>query len=256
MDVFKNLAYSRPDGEKVKSDLHAQLEALKNAGSYEEAKAAFFRRQDIMTEFRTMNVIASIRADINTADEFYAGEMKFFHDLTPRLSVILKEFNEALAASPYRADFEKEYGDLLFKILDADIRTNSKDIIDEKIAEAGLVTEYSKTAASCKTMFRGEECNFYGLLKHMLSTDREERKEAMMAWADLYEGASARLEDIYGRLCELRRTEAAKLGFNNFIEMAYLSRHRFDYTSADIEKFRNAVQKYIVPAAAKIRAAQ
>ena len=256
MDKFKNLSYSRPDGEQVKADLRAQLEALKNASSYEEAKAAFFTRQDIMTEFRTMNVIASIRADINTADEFYAGEMKFFQTLTPHLSVILKEFNEALAASPFRPDFEKEYGDLLFKILDADIRTNSSEIIDEKIKEAGLVTEYSKTAASCKTVFRGEECNFYGLLKHMLSTDREERKEAMMAWADLYESASGKLEEIYGKLCVLRRQEAQKLGFNNFIEMAYLSRHRFDYTSAEIEEFRNAVQKYIVPIAAKIRNGQ
>ena len=113
-----------------------------------------------------------------------------------------------------------------------------------------------RTAASCKTMFRGEECNFYGLLKHMLSTDREERREAMIAWADLYESAAKDLEDQYAKLCALRRTEAEKLGFASYIDMVYLSRHRFDYTAADIAKFRDAVAKYVVPAAVQIREAQ
>lgn len=256
MEKFKDLQYERPSAETTEAALKEQLSAFRNAADYSEAKAAFLKRQDIMAEFRTMQVIASIRSNMNTADEFYRAEEDYFNTVTPKLSVVLKEFNEAVAAGTFRSEFEKEYGEQLFRLLDADIRTNSEDIVGEKIEEAKISSEYMRTAASCKTMFRGEECNFYGLLKHMLSTDREERKEAMIAWADLYESASADLEDQYARLCALRRTEAEKLGFGSYIDMVYMARHRFDYTSADIEKFREAVRTYIVPVASKIHEAQ
>ena len=256
MEKFSELRYERPSLEETQAALRAQLEAFRNAKSAEEAKQAFLARQDIRAEFRTMNVIASIRHDMNTADEFYNGEIDFFNASNPKLAVTLKEFNEALTASPFRKEFEAEFGQQLFRLLDADIRTNSAEIIPEKIEEASLAQAYSKTAASCKTVFRGEECNFYGLLKHMLSTDREERREAMNAWADLYESVSGDLEEQYGKLCAIRRTEAEKLGFDNYIDMAYMSRHRFDYKPADIETFRQAVIKYIVPAAVKIHEAQ
>ena len=47
-----------------------------------------------------------------------------------------------------------------------------------------------KDSAVAVTEFRGEQCNFYGLLKHMESPDRQERKEAFHAWAALYEKIS------------------------------------------------------------------
>lgn len=256
MEKFKDLQYVRPSAETTEAALKEQLSAFRSAASYEDAKAAFLKRQDIIAEFRTMQVIASIRSNMNTADEFYRAEEDYFNTVTPKLSVVLKTFNEAVAESRFRAEFEKEYGEQLFRLLDADIRTNSEEIVSEKIEEAKISSDYMRTAASCKTMFRGEECNFYGLLKHMLSTDRDERKEAMIAWADLYESASADLEDQYAKLCALRRREAEKLGFDNYIDMVYLSRHRFDYTAADIEKFREAVRTYIVPAAVEIHEAQ
>ena len=256
MEKFKDLQYVRPSAETTEAALKEQLSAFRSAASYEDAKAAFLKRQDIIAEFRTMQVIASIRSNMNTADEFYRAEEDYFNTVTPKLSVVLKTFNEAVAEGRFRAEFEKEYGEQLFRLLDADIRTNSEEIVSEKIEEAKISSDYMRTAASCRTMFRGEECNFYGLLKHMLSTDRDERKEAMIAWADLYESASADLEDQYAKLCALRRREAEKLGFDNYIEMVYLSRHRFDYTAADIEEFREAVRIYIVPAAVEIHEAQ
>ena len=75
--------------------------------------------------------------------------------------------------------------------------------------------EYSKAAASCKVDFRGETCNFYGLLKHMESTDREERKEAFEKWANLYEGVSDKLDELYDKLIEVRVEMAKKLGYDN-----------------------------------------
>ena len=256
MKRFKDLEYTRPSFEETEKEIYETLKEFREATDYETAKNALFRKQDISNEFRTMASIAHIRHDVDMADPFYDEEIQYLNSVMPKLSIVMKEFNEALASSGFRKDFENEFGDQLFKLLDADIRTNSSEVVEERITEAGLVNEYSKIAASCKTLFRGKECNFYGLLKHMLSTDRNERKEAFESWAALYESVSDRLDDVYGRLCTVRRKIADKLGFDNFIDLAYLSRHRFDYKPEDIERFRKAVVAYIVPIAEEIHESQ
>lgn len=256
MKRFKDLEYTRPSFEETEKEIYETLKEFREATDYETAKNALFRKQDISNEFRTMASIAHIRHDVDMADPFYDEEIQYLNSVMPKLSIVMKEFNEALTSSGFRKDFENEFGDQLFKLLDADIRTNSSEVVEERITEAGLVNEYSKIAASCKTLFRGKECNFYGLLKHMLSTDRNERKEAFESWAALYESVSDRLDDVYGRLCTVRRKIADKLGFDNFIDLAYLSRHRFDYKPEDIERFRKAVVAYIVPIAEQIHESQ
>lgn len=256
MDKFSELKYERPNVDEVIQSLKNELEVFKNAETFDEADNAFLKRQDITADFSTMSVLATIRSNMNTADEFYKEEVKFFAGAQAQLSVVMKEFNEAFMDSKFKPEFEKLYGIQLFKELEADIKTNGKEILDEKVEELNLQSDYAATAASCKTVFRGEECNFYGLLKHMLSVDREERKEAMNAWADLYESAAPVLEDQYAKLCANRRRQAEKLGFNSYIDMVYLIRHRFDYKAEDVAAFRNAVAEYVTPVAAKLHEAQ
>ncbi len=256
MNKFKDLQYVRPSFEETEKDLCDALKQFREASDYEAAKNALLKKQSLSNHFRTMASIAHIRHDINMADPFYDEEIQYLNSITPKLSVVLKDFNEALAASLFRKDFEKEFGQQFFRLLDADIRTNSSEVIEERIEESKLVNDYSKIAASCKTLFHGEECNFYGLLKHMLSSDRNERKKAMESWAVLYESVSDQLDDVYQRLCSVRRKIAEKLGFSNYIDFAYLSRHRFDYTPDDIEKFRKAIVSHIVPIAEQIHEKQ
>ena len=116
MEKFSELTYVRPSLEETQKQLQEQLEHFLSAATYDEAKEAFLKRQEINNEFRTMNVIASIRTDMNTADEFYAGESAFFHAANPELAVTMKAFNEAFVSSPFRPDFEKEFGPQLFRL--------------------------------------------------------------------------------------------------------------------------------------------
>ena len=49
---FKDLPYVRPDFAKIKTELAAITEKMKNAASYEEAKAAYFDFESIMSDLR------------------------------------------------------------------------------------------------------------------------------------------------------------------------------------------------------------
>lgn len=256
MQKFSELPYVRPDIAAVAAQYEAYNEAFRKAEAYEEAKAVFQKVQELETELGTISSLCSIRNTMDTTDEFYDAEMAYINENMPKLIPASKAFAEALVGGPFRAAFEKEYGYHFIAVLENNLRIQDARIIEDLVKESELSVEYSKITASCKTAFRGETCNFYGLLKHMESTDREERREAFEKWAALYESVSDQLDGVYDKLIEVRLSMAEKLGFENYTELAYLNMGRLDYKPEHVEKFREQVRTVITPAIARMREAQ
>jgi len=256
MEQFSKLTYKQPDMGAFKKTAKQQLKKLKNAASYEEARAAYMASQESSGHVMTSYVIAYIRNTLDTKDKFYDGEMKFFNRAIAMLMPLSKQMTEALLKTPFRAQFEEEFGKQLFSLAEMERKTQSKKIIFDLIRQGSIENAYKKTAAACKTTFRGEEVNFYGLLKHMESSDREERKEAYLAWAKLYEDISQKLDKQFDRLVRLRIRMAKKLNLPDYTTLGYLNMHRADYGPSEVEKFREQVKTIIVPAVSKLREAQ
>ena len=256
MGLFSEIAYTRPDMGALKKKLKTLLNTLKKAKTYEEARAAYLASQEETGHVETSYVVASIRNTLDTTDKFYDGEMQFFNRAVAQLMPVSKAFTEALLRSPYRAQFEAEYGRQLFTLAEIDQKTQSIKIIPDLILQGNLENVYKKTTAACKTTFRGEEVNFYGLLKHMESPDRTARKEAYLAWAALYEGISEKLDQQYDKLIRVRVRMAKKLGLPDYSALGYLGMHRADYGPDEVARFREQVRTVIVPAVAKLRQAQ
>ena len=247
MEKFADIKYERPDLAKFKKDYLALIGKLKRAGSYEEADEAVKEMEGLMNRVFTSYTVAMIRHNMNMKDEFYDGENSFFEREIPKNMMLIKKGTEAMLKSPHRKQLEEKYGSLMFKNAEIQAKLIKPSIIIPSIAENKLSSEYSKTAASCSVEFMGEKCNFYGLLKHMQSTDREERKAAFEAWAKLYEEASPKLDEIFGKLIRVRRKIAKKLGFKSYIDYAYLTRQRYDYGPDEVARFREAVRTTVTP---------
>ncbi len=215
MDTFSKIEYKRPDMGELKKNLNKLLDQFKKAKNYEEARATFLAYEKASGHFETIYVVASIRNTLDTTDKFYDGEMQFFNRAVAQLMPISKSFTEALLNSPFATRFEREFGRQLFTLAQIDQKTQSTKIISDLIHQGNLENEYKKITAACKTTFRGEEVNFYGLLKHMESADREERKEAYLAWAKLYEDISEKLDHQYDKLIKVRVRMAKKNGIRS-----------------------------------------
>ncbi|MGI6151696.1 MAG: M3 family oligoendopeptidase [Christensenellales bacterium] len=252
MDKFPQLQYVRPDMEAVKQALNASIDEFLNASSYEEAREHYLRFEELDAQYSTMFTLASIRNTMDTSDAFYDGEISYIHSVMPEYRLVLKRASQALTQSPFKDAFAEEFGSIFIKKAENAQRIMSEEIAEDLVEESNLEQEYSKTVAACSVEFRGETCNFYGLLKHMQSTDRKERKEAFVAWANLYESVSEKLDDIYDQLVRIRVRMAKKLGFEDYTELAYLIKNRFDYKAKDVAAFREQVQKVIVPACERI----
>ena len=256
MQKFSELVYTRPDVAALADSIRAYTAAIPKAASFEETRALFMAHKDEMSKFYTMYTIASVRNTVDTRDAFYEAEIDYLDSEEPKLNLILRDANEALLVSPFRKEMENEFGTLYFKNLDIQKQFADERIVDDRVKENQLRQRYSKISANASIEFRGEEKNFYGLLKFMESTDRDTRREAFTAWAELYSRIAPELDAIYDEMVQLRHGMAQKLGFASYTDMAYLENQRYDYTGEDTARFRAQVKEIITPVVAKLREQQ
>ena len=256
MMKFQDMPYERPDAEALKKAYEEAAEKLLKAGTYEEARSAFLEVQEEEEKAETMESICYIRNTIDTTDAFYNDELLAIREADASLIPVRQLYQKALSGSIFRKDLEKEFGPQLLRLVDASLKSSDERIVPELIREGEVSMDYQKASAAATTEFRGEKCNFYGLLKHMESTDRKERREAFLAWAGLYESISGKLDARYDELVSLRVAMAEKMGFKSYTDLAYLNMERFDYGPEQAAAFRRQIREIVTPAVEKLRERQ
>jgi M3 family oligoendopeptidase len=253
---FKDMVYERLDVPGLKRDFRRGIRAFRQARTPEAAVQAQLALQREADKATTTYTLAYIRNTMDTADPFYEAEMAYYNKTLPQIMLVQKKFLKALTRSPRRSLLEERFGSQLFRLAEAEQRTMNVWVIPQMIREANLSSQYKKLVASCKADFHGEVCNFYGLLKQMENPDRSIRREAFVVWAGLYKQIESRLDKLYDKLIATRTTRAKRLGFASFTELAYLERHRFDYSMNDVAIFRQQVREVIVPVCDRLRRQQ
>ena len=246
---FSEMKYERPSLDEAKKELSSLIARLENAASYEEAKKVFLEKETFTKHVETMGTLASIRHSIDKRDEFYDAEVKFFNAAGPELQEYFQKWTEAMLKSPFRADFEKEYGDLMFKNAELDLKSFSPEIIPEMQQENDLTQEYEKLLASAAIEFEGKTYTISQLTPFKQDPDDERRLAAWKAEGKWYKDNGEKLDEIYDKLVHLRDTMGKKLGYEGYTTLGYYRMMRNCYTKEDIEKFRKAVVKYLVPVA-------
>lgn len=246
---FSEMKYERPSLDEAKKELSSLIARLENAASYEEAKKVFLEKETFTKHVETMGTLASIRHSIDTRDGFYDAEVKFFNAAGPELQEYFQKWTEAMLKSPFRADFEKEYGDLMFKNAELDLKSFSPEIIPEMQQENDLTQEYEKLLASAAIEFEGKTYTISQLTPFKQDPDDERRLAAWKAEGKWYKDTGEKLDEIYDKLVHLRDTMGKKLGYEGYTTLGYYRMMRNCYTKEDIEKFRKAVVKYLVPVA-------
>ncbi len=246
---FSEMPYSRPDTEEIKKELAALTDALKAAGSYAEAKEIFLKKDALEKHVETFVNLVSIRHSIDTRDTYYDEEMQFWNKTLPELSEYLQLWNAAMLASEFRADFEKEYGDIMFVNAELEVKSFSPAIIPEMQEENDLVQEYEKLLASAQIPFDGGTYTLSQLTPFKKCADDAKRLAAWKAEGQWYKDNQSEFDEIYDKLVHLRDTMGKKLGHADYTPLGYDRMQRNCYTKEDVEKFRAAVVKYLVPVA-------
>ena len=252
MIKFSDISYERPDLGGVKGQYAQLTERLKAAGSYQEARAVFLEKEELDKKISTQSTLSSIRHSIDTRDQFYDSEVKFWNAALPELQEYEQEWTKAMLGSSYREQFAAEYGDLMFINAEIALKAFSPEIIPELQQENDLTQEYEKLLASAQIRFEGKTYTLSQLTPFKTDPDAGRRLAAWKAEGQWYKDNQPELDRIYDQLTHLRDRMGKKLGYENYITLGYYRMGRNCYTKEDVERFRAAVVKYLVPVADSI----
>ena len=249
---FSEMPYQRPDLDEIKAQFAAVTQRFAAAPDYAAAKAAFLEEQTLNKHVDTLANLASIRNTIDTRDEFYDGEMNFWNAATPRIQECQNAWSAALLASPYRKQLGEEYGELMFLNAEIAQKAFSPEILDEMAQENDLSTQYGKLIASAQIPFEGGVYTLSQLSPFKNDPDDARRLAAWKAEGAWYKEHQAEFDSIYDKMVHLRDVMGKKLGYGGYTTLGYYRMGRNCYTKTDVEKFRAAVVKYLVPVADSI----
>ena len=249
---FSQMHYERPDMDAAREYIEAAAERFTAAKSFVEADSVFGELCEFKSQLYTMMTLAEIRHTMDTTDEFYDGERQFLDEVSPQLMESLTKFDEALLASPFRAELAKKYNELLFVNKEMSLKTFSPEIVPDMQSENALTAEYKKLLASAQIPFEGETYTLSQLTPLIQDPDDARRLAACKAEDAWYSENAAQLDEIFDELTKLRDGMGKKLGYKDFTQLGYYRMTRNCYDKQDVEKFRESVVKYIVPIASDI----
>ena len=251
--TFSEIKYERVDIQALKDQIASMTERLRAAADFDQAERCFLEMNDLDGRtMRTMRTVAQIRRDIDTRDEFYDAEMKFYNRELPTVQPVKQAWTNALLASPFRAKLEEKYGDVAFLNAELANRTFRPELVENLQRENELVSRYTKLLASAQIPFDGKICTVSQMQPYKLSTDDKLRRAAWRAEGQWYAEQSRELDAIYDELVKLRDGMGRKLGHNGYTQLGYDRMQRNCYTEQDVERFRVAVQQYVVPLCKRI----
>ncbi|MDR1697902.1 MAG: M3 family oligoendopeptidase [Erysipelotrichaceae bacterium] len=244
---FEEYPYVKPNLKAITKKYQGFIEALKNAQDAKAALRVFFKLEKyenkIQTEFNTIHV----RYTLNVNDELYQKANEMVDEIGPQLGEYTNEFNKTLLELPFRAALEKKLTPYYFKQLEANLKTFKPEIVPDLIEENKLTSEYDLLVGSAKIEFRGQKYNLSQLGKFTQDKDRETRKAASLASASFFSENETKFLDLYDALVHVRTRMAKTLGFDSFIELAYLRLGRLDYSKNEVKGYREQIKHDVVP---------
>lgn len=249
---FCDMPYERVDFAQVEKEFQQLMQEFQEAKSGEEQFEVHKKYYKLTDEVSTQMVIASIRHDGNTVDEFYDAESDYYDEKGPIYQNLALAYDKLMFESPYRAYLEEKIGPVAFKNMEVSQKAMDEKLIPLMQEENALTQQYSKLIAGAKIDFDGKELNLSLLRPYLESPDRDIRAAAWQKQTEFFEANEAELDEIYDKLVKNRTAQAREMGYENYVELGYYRMMRNCYGKDQVEAFRKQIKEEFVPFAEKL----
>jgi M3 family oligoendopeptidase len=250
---FSEYPYARPDMQATEKEFYTLLNRFMQAKNFSDAVSCMEQIVQIRKNFDTLSSIASVRYTLDTQNTHYQTEQDFFDTEYPVYQGWITAFYKALLEHPLANSLKEHYGEQIFKLAEFAIKTFNENIVQELQKENTLTSEYTKLIGSAQIEFEGKTYNLAGLSPFMQDTDRNRRISAHQAYFSFFQQNEEKLDELFDDLVKVRTAIAHKLGFDNFVHLAYLRLTRVDYTYKEVAQYREYICKYVVPLVAELQ---
>ena len=249
---FDDIVYSRPDYEKLISDIDAVAEKIKaNDTSFEEQVALIEALETDYSHFLTMYSYNIIAISKNAADSAVTVEYELLASAYPDVLKAIEDMTVAAARSPHARKFEEEYfGDGLIEEY-GEGGKYTEEIVALLKNEAELETKYSSiSTATVDITYDGVTASFDEMEQRIANKYGEGSTKYISAMADCeelyYEAENRLITDTFVDLLRVRRLIADEFSYESYATYAYDTIYH-DYSTEQMDKFIDDIAKYVVP---------
>ena len=250
---FEDYKYKRPNLEEIKKKYALLLAKLKEAKEFSNFESILLEIQKIRQNFETMSSLVNIRYKINTKDKFYEAERKIIDEISPTIQNIDRDFFEIIVHSKFKEDFKKEYGKNIIEKMELSLKVISPKIVGLLEKENKLASEYFKLIGSAELICQNKKMNLSQIRFYFDSKDRDIRKEANEVHWKFFSDNEKKFDELYDKLVKVRHEIATKLGYENFIDLAYDRWGRNNFDKQDVKQLRENLFKIFIPLTKRIR---
>lgn len=172
----------------------------------------------------------------------------FMEELLPPLEAAEQELRRKLLDSGFtRDDLE-----VPLKGLRTDAELYREENVPLLVEEQKLDSEYARIIGAQTVTWEGTERTIQQMQPLYRETSREVRESAWRLVAERQAADRDAIAGLWKRFLELRLRISSNAGFSSYRDYRWKALHRFDYTPADCQAFRDAIEAEVVPAASAL----
>tara|TARA_B100000212_G_scaffold243170_1_gene185406 strand:- start:1755 stop:3458 length:1704 start_codon:yes stop_codon:yes gene_type:complete len=172
--------------------------------------------------------------------------MSFVEGIRPKMAEVSNKLDLKIANLSLSDSLPKRY-DLILKSMRNSIELFREENIPLMVKCTKLSTEYQRITGAMTVDFQGEEYTLPQMRKFLEVNDRQIRRDAWTAVRARRMMDSERISDIFDELVKTRHQIAVNAGFENYVQYAFRSMERFDYTPQDCRSFHSSVEEHCMP---------
>ena len=245
---FDDMRYERPDAEAFRALADRLIQMLSESAGFRRTVGQLGTLLMMYYQASTMLTLADIHSCQDLTDPYWTAEYSECQSALTEIRQIMEDVYLACGASPYAERFEREYfGEGFIAEYGEDAESMlSEDYVRYLEQENELIRRYRELVGSPVITLGGEEVPLYDML--YAAETEDELNAVYQAYYDQY---TPLLGELYLQLMQVRKAQAAELGYESCAEMMYDIGFDRDFTIADSHAFIESVKTRLIPVYAR-----
>jgi len=216
---------------------YAALRNLIEADAGNHPIAIFRRWESLRRSVAAWKSRVHLRMRQDASDEAAAADGRSVSQALPLYQAHDAAVKGYLLAPEWRRAIQDLVGAATLARWEADVTAFAPAIQDDLTLEERLTNEYFQLIGTMKAALRGREYSLAGLTSLAENGDASLRREACCAGWNALSQHSTKLDALFDELVRCRTSMARKLGYANYMPLAYKRLGRADYGTSQVRGF-------------------
>lgn len=190
-----------------------------------------------------------IRTTTHTNDD---DNLKRFQEYSEGIMPPFRSFENSMKKMLLESGLQPDHFTVPLRKLRTEAAIFREDNLPLQTEIEQLGTDFSKLSGARTVEWEGEELTPTQMYAKLTETDRSVRERAWRLLSKRVQQDRQEIDEIWVQLIDLRQQLATNASFEDYRSYRWQELGRFDYTPEDCKTFHDAIEKYVVPAAARM----